>query len=187
MKAKKYAWTGLMVFIFVVGAFILTSGPALAQTQGDVAVRLAALLGLDSTSPDRAIAALTAAGIVPKGGWNAETLATPAFIGALYAAVNSAVAAGTITLPAALNNTSALVAAAATAAGVPSTDAVNAIATAGGDRGQASTGASFGTAVAAAPAAGGAAGGAPGGYLGGGAAPGGGAGGGGGGAVSPSR
>ena len=184
MKAKRCAWVGLMVFIFFVGALILTSGPAMAQTQGEVAVKLAALLGLDSTSPDRAIAALTAVGIVPQGGWNAEAMATPAFVAALYAAVSSAVAAGTITPPAALNNASSLVAAAATAAGVPSTVAVNAIATAGGDREQASTGASFGVAVAAAPAAGGVAGG----YLGGGAAPGGGAGGGGGGTVaSPSR
>jgi hypothetical protein len=83
-----------------------------------------------------------------------------------------------------MNNASSLVSAAATAVGISSTVAVNAIATAGGDREQASTGASFGIAVAAAPAVGGVAGG----YLGGGAAPGGGAGGGGGGTVaSPSR
>ena len=190
MKAKRYAWVGSMVFIFVVGALILTSGPAVAQTQGEVAVRLAALVGLDSTSADTAIAALTAAGIVPAGGWNAEAPATPAFIGAVYVAVSNAIAAGTITPPAALNNASALVAAAATAAGVTSTVAVNAVAAAGGNPGQAATGASFGVAVGAAPAAGPApapAAGVPGGYVGGGAAPGGGGGGGGGGAVSRSR
>jgi hypothetical protein len=185
MEAKRYAWVVLMVLIFVVGALILTSRPAMAQTQGEVAVSLAALLGFDSTSADRAIAALTTAGIVPAGGWNATAPATPAFIGALYTAVNSAVAAGTVTPPAAVNNASSLVAAATTAAGVTSTVAVNAVAAAGGNSGQAATGASFGVAVAAAPAP--AAGGVPGGYVGGGAAPGGGAGGGGGGAVSPSR
>ena len=190
MKAKRYAWVGSMVFILAVGALILTSGPAVAQTQGEVAVRLAALVGLDSTSADTAIAALTAAGIVPAGGWNAAAPATQAFIGAVYTAVNNAVAAGTVTPPAAMNNASSLVAAATTAAGVPSTVAVNAVTAAGGNQGQAATGASFGVAVAAAPAAAPAPApaGVPGGYVGGGAAPGGGGGGGGGGgAVSPSR
>ena len=187
MKAKRYVWVGLMVFIFVVGVLILTSGPAMAQaqvTQGDVAVQLAKQLGLDSTSAERAIAALTAAGIVPAGGWNAETPATPAFIGALYAVVNSAITAGTITPPALLNNASALVAAAAAAAGMPNTVVVSAVVAAGGNQGQATTGGTFGAATAASVAGGPA--GAPGGAGAGGAGAGGGAGGGGG-VISPSR
>lgn len=188
MKAKRYAWVGLMVCITVIGTLILTSGPAMAQTQGEVAVKLAGLLGLDSTSTGRAIAALTAAGIVPAGSWKAEAPANQAFIGALFAALSKAIDVGAITPPAAMKSASSCCGAAVTAAGVPSIVAVNAIATAGGDRGQASIGASFGVAVAAAPAAAPAVGGVPGGYIGRDAAPGGGAGvGGGGGVASQSR
>jgi hypothetical protein len=124
----------------------------LAQTQGDVAVKLAALLGLDSTSVDKAIAGLTAAGIVPAGGWNARAPATQAFIGALYGAVYSAIVAGKIAPHPTLRNAAAMVAAASTAAGVPSNIVVNAIASAGGPRDQASVGASYGVTLAEAPA-----------------------------------
>ena len=159
MKTRKCIKVGLMVLIVVMGGLILNSSQTLAQTQGDVAIKLATVLGLDSSSAENAIAALTAAGIVLT--WNSRASATEAFIGALYAAVNSAIEAGKITPPSSLPNASALVAAAATAAGLPSQIVVKAIVAAGGNRDQASAGASYGVSLAAAP---------PGGFVGYGAA-----------------
>jgi hypothetical protein len=175
MKTRKCIKVGLMVLIVVMGGLILNSSQALAQTQGDVAIKLATLLGLDSSSAENAIAALTAVGIVLT--WNSRASATEAFIGALYAAVNSAIEAGKITPPSSLPNASALFAAAATAAGLPSQIVVKAIVAAGGNRDLASTGASYGVSLAATP---------PGGFVGHGAGYYG-VGGGGGGVASPSR
>lgn len=149
MKTRTCVKVGLMVLIVVMGGFILNSGQALAQTQGDVAMKLATLLGLDSSSAKNAIAALTAAGIVLT--WNPTAAATEAFIGALYTAVNSAVQAGKITPPPTVPSAAALVAAAATAAGMPSNVVVKAIVAAGGSQDQASAGASFGVPLAGAP------------------------------------
>lgn len=177
MKTRKCIKVGLMVLIVVMGGLILNSSQALAQTQGDVAIKLATVLGLDSSSAENAIAALTAVGIVLT--WNSRAPATEAFIGALYGAVNSAIEAGKITPPSSLPNASALVAAAATAAGLPSQIVVKAIVAAGGNRDLASAGASYGVSLAAAP---------PGGFVGYGAGYyGAGGGGGGGGVASPSR
>jgi hypothetical protein len=149
METRKCIKVGLMVLIVVMGGLILNSSQALAQTQGDVAIKLATLLGLDTSSAENAIAALTAVGIVLT--WNSRVPATEAFIGALYAAVNSAIKDGQITPPSSLPNASALVAAAATAAGLPSQIVVKAIVAAGGNRDLASAGASYGVSLAAAP------------------------------------
>lgn len=180
MKTRKYIKVGLIVLIVVIGGLILNSSQAIAQTQGDVAIKLATLLGLDSSSAENAIAALTAAGIVLT--WNSRAPATEAFIGSLYTAANSAIEVGKVTPLSSLPNASALVAAAATAAGLPSNIVVKAIVAAGGNRDLASAGASYGVAHAAvvAPAA------PPGGFFVYGAGYYGG-GGGGGGAATPSR
>jgi hypothetical protein len=152
MKTRKFIKVGLMVLTVVMVGLILNSSQALAQTQGDVAIKLATLLGIDSSSAENATAALTTAGIVFI--WNIRAPATEAFIGSLYAAVNSAIEAGKITPPSSLPDASALVAAAATAAGIPSYIVVKAIIAAGGNREQASAGASYGTSFAAAPSGG---------------------------------
>jgi len=152
MKTRKCLKVGLMVLIVVMGGLILNSSQALAQTQGDVAIKLATLLGIDSSSPENAIAALTAAGIVFI--WNANTPANEGFVGALYLAVKETIEAGKITPPSMLPNAWALVAAAATAAGLPSQIVVRAIVAVGGNQDQASAGASYGTSFAAAPAGG---------------------------------
>ena len=152
MKTRKFIKVGLMVLIAVMVGLILNSSQALAQTQGDVAIKLATLLGIDNSSAENATAALTTAGIVLT--WNISAPATEAFIGSLYAAVNSAIEAGEITPPSSLPDASALVAAAATAAGLPSQIVVRAIVAVGGNQDQASAGASYGTSFAAAPAGG---------------------------------
>lgn len=160
MKTKCFK-AGFLFLFLMVGGLVFTSGEASAQTQGDVAIKLATLLGMNITdsagqpSAQLAITALTNAGITPAGGWNAMAPATPQFLGALFAAVNNAVLAGKITPPARASNASALVAAAATSANLPSNEVVNAISSAGGDKDQASTGASFGVTVAAASTPGG--------------------------------
>ena len=158
MKTRTCVKVGLMVLIVVMGGLILNSSQVLAQTQGDVAIKLATLLGLDSSSAENAIAALTAAGLVLRtlmsGAstmWNSSAPATEAFICSLHTAVNSAIEAGKITPPSSLPNASALVAAAATAAGLPSQIVVKAIVACGGNRDQASAGASYGVSLAAAP------------------------------------
>ncbi len=149
MKTKTCVKVGLMVLIVVMGGLILNPGQALAQTQGDVAIKLATLLGLDSSSAENAIAALTAAGVV--FAWNPKMLATEAIICSLFTAVNNAVQAGKITPPPTVPSAAALVAAAVTAAGLPSNIVVKAIVACGGDQDQASIGASFGVSLAGAP------------------------------------
>lgn len=149
MKTRKGISIGLMALIVGMVGLTLSSGQALAQTQGDVAIKLAALLGLDSSSAEIAIAGLTAAGIVFT--WNATAPADEAFISALYPAVNSAIEAGKIYPPSLVVNASALVAAAATAAGLPSQVVANWIVAAGGNRDQASAGATYGVSLGAAP------------------------------------
>jgi hypothetical protein len=140
---------GLMVFIVVMGGLILNSSRVFAQTQGNVAIKLAILLDLDSSSAENAIAALRAAGIIFT--WISRAPATRGFIGSLYTAVNTAIEAGKITPPSSLPNASALVAAAATATGLSSNFVVRAIVAAGGNRDLASAGASYGVSLAAAP------------------------------------
>ena len=154
LKRKK----GLLVFVllfFLVGglAFIPAESVAQATTQGDVALKMAGMLGFEVATAEDAAAVLQAEGIVPSGGWNLSAPATPAFIGNLYTAVDNAVAQGKVTPPAALGNASALVSAAATAAGMPSAAVVNAVVQAGGDRASAIQGATYGTTLAAAPGA----------------------------------
>lgn len=154
-----------------------------AATQGQVALNLASILGLTlppgATQAD-AINALTALNIVPAGGWQATATANSGFIASLYTAVNAAFASGAIPATAGLGSASAAVAAAATASGIPSGTAVNAITGAGGNVGQATQGAAYGGTYVASTGTGTGTGGAGGGTAGGG-------GGGGGTSPSPSR
>jgi hypothetical protein len=150
MKASKRKWLALVVALFVMGGLISIPGRAMAKTtQEDVAFKLASLLGFDVSSED-AITALTEwVDIVPSGGWDTTALAGPAFIGALFISVDNAITKGTISPPPALGNAATLVAAACTAAGMPSTIVVNAIVKAEGNKINASTGASYGASIAA--------------------------------------
>jgi hypothetical protein len=136
-------------FIMIAGMFIPSQAAAQDVSQGDVALALARELGLAANNADEAIAALTANGIAPAGGWDAGAPATPNTVGSLYSSVNSAINAGTVNAPASLGNAAAVVAAAATFAGMPSSAVVNAITNAGGDSGSASQGASYGSSAAA--------------------------------------
>ena len=142
MKTRKCTKVGLMVLIVLIGGLILDSSHAIAQTQGDVAMKLAALLGLDSSSAENAIAALTAAGV--DLAWDAAKPVTGGSTCSLYAAINSAIGTGKITPPSLVPSASALVAAAETAAGLTSTTVVSAIVSCGGNQAQASTGATYG-------------------------------------------
>jgi hypothetical protein len=137
----------LMALAIIMIACMIVPSQAAAQavTQGDVALALARELALTANNADEAIAALTAIGIAPAGGWDAGAPATPNTVGSLYTSVNSAINAGTVSPPAALGNASALVAAAATFAGMPSSAVVNAITNAGGDSASATQGASYGS------------------------------------------
>src|SRR4030042_4225570 len=137
MKTRNLIKVGLMVLIVVMVGLILDSSQALAQTQGDVAIKLETLLGIDSSSGENAASALTTKGIILIVSIRAP--ATEAFIGSLYAAVNSAIEAGKLTPLSSLPNASALVAAAATATGIPSYIVVKAIVAAGGTRHPGST------------------------------------------------
>ena len=154
MKAFKNnkVLSGCVVLFLLVCGLILIPADGIAQepTQGDVALQMAGMLGFPAATAEEAIAALVAAGVVPAGGWNSSAPATSGFIGSLYTATNNAIAQGTITPPAGLGNASALVSAAGTAAGMPSSTAVGAVVGAGGDQTSANLGATFGTAAAAA-------------------------------------
>jgi hypothetical protein len=149
MKTREFIQVGLIVLIIVMGGLVFNSSQALAQTEGDVAIKLATLLDLDNTSAENATAALTATGVILR--WNIRAPATEAFIGSLYTAVNRAIETGKVTPPSSLPNASALVAAAATATGLSSNFVVKAIVAAGGNRDLASAGASYGVSLAAAP------------------------------------
>jgi len=147
---KKRTLRVMTVSVLMIGLFLATGSPVLAApVQGDVAVMLADYLGLDSSSPENAITALTGVGIVPTGGWNAGDDARDAFIGALYSAVNDAVEEGTIVIPPGLETSAALVAAVLVETGMVSTTVVDAVVAAGGTRDDASAGASFGAAAGA--------------------------------------
>jgi hypothetical protein len=154
LKRKKGLLVFISLFLLMGGlTFIPAESVAQATTQGDVALKMAGMLGFEVATAEDAAAVLQAKGIVPSGGWNLSAPATPAFIGNLYTAVDNAVGQGKVTLPAALGNASALVSAAATAAGMPSAVVVNAVVQAGGDRASAIQGATYGTTLAAAPGA----------------------------------
>src|SRR5574340_271362 len=188
------------LFLFMFSLF-LSAGQVLAEekTQGDAALQLATMLGLNASSKDAAITSLQAAGITPPGGWNANAPVNSAFVRQVYTAVNSAISAGSVSAPSNLGNASALVSAAFTAIGMPSSAVVRAIVNAGGNQTSATQGASYGTSLAMTGGAGFGAGGGEGAGAGAGAGagtggfagPGGGAGGSGGGGsgavLSPSR
>ncbi len=158
MKKNKRTKRGLLlvtVLLTLLGVAAL-NGEVMAQSQGDVAMQLAAILGLNASSPDNAISALTAKGVVPSGGWNANAPVSQSFVCPFYGALNGAITAGAISPSKNLNNASALAAAAATAAGLSSSTIVDEVVSCGGDREQASAGASYAVSMAGSsgPAAG---------------------------------
>ena len=145
---KKYGFLIVISLFFMVAGLMFVPTKAMAQTtQGDVALKMAELLGFEVTTAEEAVWAIQAVGIALEGGWNLTAPATPGFIVSLYSAVNNAINQGTLTPSTTLGNASALVAAAATAAGMASTTAVEAVVAAGGTWASASQGASYGTAV----------------------------------------
>ena len=150
MKKNKRQKRGLLlmaVLLTLLGVAAL-NGEVMAQTQGDVAMQLAAILGLNASSPDNAIAALTGKGVVPVGGWSSNAPVGQSFVCPFYGALNGAITAGAISPSKDLNNASALAAAAATAAGLSSSTFVNEVVSCGGDREQASAGASYASSLA---------------------------------------
>ena len=76
----------LLGSLFLLLLFLLSAGQVLAEekTQGDAALQLATMLGLNASSKDNAIASLQAAGIAPPGGWNANAPVNNALIGQIY-------------------------------------------------------------------------------------------------------
>ena len=146
---KKMKFLGSL-FVLLSVLLLLGTGQVLAEekTQGDAALQLATMLGLNASSQDNAIASLQAAGISPPGGWNAGAPVGNAFIGQVYAAVNNAISAGKVSPPAGLGNAAAVVGAAFTAIGMPSNAVVRSIAANGGNQASAMQGASYGTSLA---------------------------------------
>ena len=142
----------LCMAVCMIAGVIGFATPAVAVTQGDVALEMAAYLGLDISSIDNAIAALVDAGIVPGDGWNAGATADAAFAGNLFAALNAAAESGAITPPPNLATASALTSAALVSAGVDPTMAVTVIVAAGGNEANAQSGATIGM-TAGAPTA----------------------------------
>jgi len=145
---KRRIVTLCMAVCMIAGVFVFAT-PAIAVTQGDVALKLAAYLGFDTSSLDNAIAALVDAGIVPGDGWDAGATVDAAFAGALFTAVNTAAESGDITAPPNLPTSSALTAAALVSAGVDPTIAVTAIVGAGGNEANAQSGVTAGTTAGA--------------------------------------
>jgi len=139
----------LCMAVCMIAGVIVFATPAVAATQGDVALKMAAYLGLDTSSTENAIAALVDAGIVPGEGWNAGATVDAAFAGALFTAVNTAAESGAITAPPNLATASALTAAALTSAGVDSATAIAGIVAAGGNEANAQSGATIGTTAGA--------------------------------------
>jgi hypothetical protein len=214
MKKNRKGIVSKFALIVIALIFLFASGPVFAQrgagaagasygpgavdaptTQGQVALNLATLLNLNlppgATAAD-AISALTALGITPAGGWSANAPANSGFMAALYTSVQAAVTTGTVSGASlgTLGNASAVVAAAGTGAGLSGDMVVAAITNAGGNQGQATTGANAGSSgvFGFSPAPGAAGGAGSGGAGSGGAGGAGGAGGsgGGGGGVNPS-
>lgn len=149
---KKHCFLIVISLFFMVAGLMFVPTKVMAQTtQGDVALEMAELLGFEVTTTEEGVWALQAVGIALKGGWNISTTATPGFIGSLYSAVNNAINQGTLIPPSALGSASALVAGAATAAGMAGTTVVEAVVAAGGNRASASQGASYSTAVTPGP------------------------------------
>ena len=145
---KKHGFSIVISLFFMAAGLMFVPAKAMAQTtQGDVAREMAELLGFEVTTPEEAVWAIQAVGIALEGGWNITTPATPGFISSLYSAVNNAINHGTLIPPSAFGSASALVAAAATTAGMASATAVKAVVAAGGDWAGASQGASYGMAA----------------------------------------
>ena len=142
----------LCMAVCMIAGIIAFATPAMAATQGDVALKLAECLGLDTSSIENAIAALVDAGIVPGDKWNAGATVDAAFAGALFTAINTAAESGDMKAPPNLATASALTAAALVCAGVDQTMAVTGIVAAGGNEANAQSGATIGM-TAGAPTA----------------------------------
>lgn len=147
-RKRSFGWFLLLWLLFV---------PTVAQSQnqfplqGEVAVRLALVLGLDSFSPDQAIGSLTKLGITPPGGWNSKSPASQEFISALFDSLVKALRAGTVTGPVGLPDASSLLAAAMTSSGMSSAATVQNLVAVGGGGVQAAMGAGRGTGLPTTP------------------------------------
>jgi hypothetical protein len=129
----------ILVVISILLALTLLISPGksmAATTQGQVALSLATILGLNVTTQEDAANALTALGITPGARWNIAQEAPCAFgfIGDLYNSIRDAIEKKKITPPTEIGNASALTAAACVDAGMASACVVDSIVSAGGDR-----------------------------------------------------
>lgn len=145
---KKFKFFGLLLLFLLLLAGAGRVMAAEGRTQGDAALQLASMLGLNNTSKESAVAALQSAGITPPGGWNINAPVTNALVSQIFSAVNSAISAGRVTAPAGLGNASAIVAATFAAIGMPGNTVVNSIVAAGGDPNSARQGATLGPQIA---------------------------------------
>jgi hypothetical protein len=148
-RRRFFGWSFLLCLLFL---------PTLAQSQtdlplqGEVAVQLASVVGLDGSSPEQAIMSLTKLGIAPPGGWNPGSPASQEVIAALYDSLYKALRAGAVTGPVGLPDAASLLAAALTSSGMSSVATVQSLMAAGGGGTQAAMGAGRGTGLSAMPA-----------------------------------
>ncbi len=88
---KKIMVLGIVCLMLAV---LATSSFAKKITQGDFALALAQVLGIEVTTVDQAVASLTAMQIMPGNGWIINQVMTPQMAWDVDAAVQRAVAAG---------------------------------------------------------------------------------------------
>jgi hypothetical protein len=94
MKKALYALAAVLVCCGVLVLGPVTQAKAECTTQGTLALALAELLKLDATSAYAAVAALTALGVEPTGGWKTEECLTSETTAQIKAAYAATVAAG---------------------------------------------------------------------------------------------
>ncbi|MDX9745502.1 MAG: hypothetical protein WCX84_03810 [Syntrophales bacterium] len=157
MKNEKRVCRKLAVSLVVLVVFFF-AGTAPAQvtgaTQGSVALNLASLLGVSlpaNATGQNAVDALSALGISPESGWNANATADSNFISSLYKAVLTAFNTGKIAPKSGAHAPSSLVAAACTSANISQSSCVDAIRNAGGSGDAAAQGAGFGLSAPGGP------------------------------------
>ena len=140
--------------LLFLGLFLLPAiTPAQAQStlQGEMALQLARLLGLDASSPAQAITALTNLGIIPLGGWIPGMQTSQGFITSLYRSLTRVMRAGVVTPPTGLSDSSSLMAAVLTSSGLSSSETVRRVEIAGGERNPAFLGAGRGKGIHPSP------------------------------------
>jgi hypothetical protein len=146
---KKVFWCLLFLGLFLLPA--ITPAQAQSTLQGEVAIQLARLLGLDDSSPAQAINALTSLGIIPQGGWIPGMQASQDFITSLHKSLSRGMKARAVTPPTGLPDSSSLMAAALTSSGLSSRETVRKVEIAGGERNPAFLGAGRGKGIGGNP------------------------------------